>query len=733
MNGNVQDNRRKDANTRTACFRCRGFRHACDRQRPSCSRCQGKGVNCVYPEAAPTMKKLQQLADDLARRVTSLENLVATSEPTAVAEHVKSQPLLMKHFALYPCQKCNHLQQPCDMRVPSCSRCTEHGITCAYLYDEKPKVYHISHAISTMNNVLDEYESTMHTLPSMIPSDNASPSSISTTDTNNTSDDTMMINTSTTTTTTSTTSTYRKPIWTIMSTPNGFSGVAHVSSYNELRLLLDHVHDTQPGNKFLHKNDIRTLQQQQQEQLAVEAGTTTATADMPFSIWKAWANPTQELPRDYPIDVTSQLTSDLLELYCRTPCCSMNRLPIVDGRDILARYHSPDPEQRPSKVLVYAICAITARNAFQVHVWSKRPAHETPHYNMGKALSIAYWLSARKLLAECFDEPSLDTCRAALFLSYCSHHNGYLNLVRYYDWITVSMAQELGLFDRKELPYYDGLLAWVIYYWHVWMRVLGAGSPQKAVPIPSSPPPSPPPLAESAKMNDEEYNIHNILRAWSFRFQLQLQRDEIMSSTLSAQKQQLDAEHLSHMFKPFEADLKAFFESLPDHWQYPPKQAPDNDQQKENGYTVGRDVLEHGCIVEVQVQYYINVIMLHHPFLLSSSSNDKPMSPFTRRSLDICLHAAQTITCALENFLQGCSVPLIGLVFSNSVYQRIYQCTRSPAALKAMQQSLVISKASLHYAYDFESHRPLVRLMEQKVQAVDSKEGDQDVYMGWLS
>lgn len=26
MNGNVEDNRRKDANTRTACFRCRGFR-----------------------------------------------------------------------------------------------------------------------------------------------------------------------------------------------------------------------------------------------------------------------------------------------------------------------------------------------------------------------------------------------------------------------------------------------------------------------------------------------------------------------------------------------------------------------------------------------------------------------------------------------------------------------------------------------------------------------------------
>lgn len=678
------------------------------------------------------MKKLQQLADELARRVTSLENLVATSEPAAIAEHVKSQSLLMKHFALYPCQKCNHLQQPCDMRIPSCSRCTEHSITCTYVYDEKPKVYHISHAISTMNNVVDEYESTMHTLPPMIPSDNASPSSISTTDTNNTSDDTMMINTTPTSI-----STYRKPIWTIMSTPKGFSGVAHVSSYNELRLLLDHIHDTQPGDKFLHKNDISIMQQQHEQQLAIESGTaTTAATDMPFSIWKAWANPTQELPRDYPIDVTSQLTGDLLELYCRTPCCSMNRLPIVDGKDLLARYYSPDPSQRPSKVLVYAICAMTARNAFQVHVWSKRPAHETPQYNMGKALSIAYWLSARKLLAECFDEPSLDTCRAALFLSYCSHHNGYLNLVRFYDWIAVSMAQELGLFDRKEQPYYDSLLAWVIYYWHVWMRVLGAGLSHRSVPRPAASPPSPPPLTTSTEMNDEEYNNYNVLRSWSYRFQLQLQRDEIMSCTLSAQKQNLSAEHLSHMFEPLEADLKAFFESLPSHWRDPPNQASDNDHQKDNGYTIGRDMLECACIVEVQVQYYINVIMLYYPFLpssSSSSSSSNTLSPFTRQCLRVCLHAAQTITCAIENMVQGCSVPLIGLVFSNSVYQRIFQCTRSPAALQAMQRSLDISKASLHYAYDFESHRPLVRLMEQKVHAVDGKEQEgQDVVIGWL-
>lgn len=414
----------------------------------------------------------------------------------------------------------------------------------------------------------------------------------------------------------------------------------------------------------------------------------------------------------------------------------MNRLPIVDGKDLLARYYSPDPSQRPSKVLVYAICAMTARNAFQVHVWSKRPAHETPQYNMGKALSIAYWLSARKLLAECFDEPSLDTCRAALFLSYCSHHNGYLNLVRFYDWIAVSMAQELGLFDRKEQPYYDSLLAWVIYYWHVWMRVLGAGLSHRSVPRPAASPPSPPPLTTSTEMNDEEYNNYNVLRSWSYRFQLQLQRDEIMSCTLSAQKQNLSAEHLSHMFEPLEADLKAFFESLPSHWRDPPNQASDNDHQKDNGYTIGRDMLECACIVEVQVQYYINVIMLYYPFLpssSSSSSSSNTLSPFTRQCLRVCLHAAQTITCAIENMVQGCSVPLIGLVFSNSVYQRIFQCTRSPAALQAMQRSLDISKASLHYAYDFESHRPLVRLMEQKVHAVDGKEQEgQDVVIGWL-
>ncbi|CEI85544.1 hypothetical protein RMCBS344292_00006 [Rhizopus microsporus] len=63
----------------TACYRCRGFRHACDRAKPSCSRCQRRGIICTYPEAAPTLKKLQKATETLGDRIKKFGDLLKTT------------------------------------------------------------------------------------------------------------------------------------------------------------------------------------------------------------------------------------------------------------------------------------------------------------------------------------------------------------------------------------------------------------------------------------------------------------------------------------------------------------------------------------------------------------------------------------------------------------------------------------------------------------------------------
>ncbi|KAI8138209.1 hypothetical protein BJV82DRAFT_673937 [Fennellomyces sp. T-0311] len=608
------------SDTRTACFRCRGV--SCDRKRPTCSRCKVKGFHCSYPEHAPTLKQLQELTTALSKRVDYFQNLLKRSNhQEQLAEQLTHQN------SIFPCQKCYQSLQPCDMALPRCQRCQHNGVDCQYVHQEKPKIYHIATAVGKMNAMMDKYEQAFRKEERKQQS---------------------------------------KTIWTVMSTKEGVTGIAHVSSYNDFMKLIDH---------FAQVNDSASDSRPKQHKMD----------KCPFAVWDAWSHPKRaNLPREYPIDITEDLTNDLLDLYCRTPCCSAIRLAIIDTEEFMARRLSSQP---PSRVLVYAICAMTARNAFQVHVWNKRLS---PQYNMGKALSMAYCLAARELLADCFDEPSLDTCRAAILLSYCSYQNGYAGLIYYYEWIAVSMAHDLGLYENKPRTPYDEVLAWSLYYFHAISQTLRGGSASGW--NPPSPAPQPP-----TKAHKDYY----VLSTWVYKIQLQLLVEAAMACILSAQ-QRLSAEQLALLLRPIQRQLDGFYEKLPPEWKMDCSQTTKNSSS--GRYTTNVDVVARACIREVQVQYYISRILLHFPLVNTD-----------RSSLEICMHAAYTITCAIEASANNCNSPIIGLVFANAVYLHCLRYTNSQFALRCLKRSVDISKSTTVYAYDFEMAKTLVGHLEMIV------------------
>lgn len=201
-------------NLGAACFRCRGFRHvllfsqsaililysnrhACDRQKPACSRCKRRGITCTYPEAAPTLKKLQKATETLGDRIRkfgdrlksteagmpkefraiSLQRLaqqqqqpspptpdtasdtvsMASSEATCESNSKQHRLASTSNFSVYPCAKCFKDLQQCDLTLPKCSRCEANNFECVYGKTE-PKANHVSQVLTTMNKVMDQWQ-----------------------------------------------------------------------------------------------------------------------------------------------------------------------------------------------------------------------------------------------------------------------------------------------------------------------------------------------------------------------------------------------------------------------------------------------------------------------------------------------------------------------------------------------------------------------------------------------
>ncbi|ORX45860.1 hypothetical protein DM01DRAFT_1339822 [Hesseltinella vesiculosa] len=683
------DTNKNDANLNAACYRCRGFRHACDRKRPSCTRCAKRGLNCTYPEAAPTLKKLQKATETLGDRIKKFSDRLKTgegmptislqrlarvqtpgladpsqpsalaapspdtlsirsflsdsSEPTLEGRSPPARPLihlkkkkrviLTTHFSVYPCSKCFKDLQQCDLSLPHCSRCEANGFECVYTKTE-PKANHVSQVLNTMNKMMDQWQESIDKM--------AKDFAQKTRDFSARANHSLKI----------------KPMqpfaWKITSTNKGLSMESSVNSYNDLSTLVDQFKrslnispkhpDTEadgdgqkragtpttnttspatPGSSpmsYCPSSYSEMSESAAGVELELDDTSSITSSTFSFAIWSAWAHPTHAMPQDYPIDITQDLTDNLVELFCRTPCCSAIRLPFIDLADFLARYRDPDPAKRPATVLVYAISAMAARNAFQLHIWSKRPAFEAPQYNMGKALSLAYTLRGRELLADCFDEPSMDHCQAAFILSYSNQQNGFPGVIYIYEWIAYTMAQNLGLYDpHRELTQQERMLVWSLYYYNTWYRVL-QGGPSLAghdspfypkCPLPDIPPipagadtPSPntlssvestsgqsPPATSLASdttliasdhgkerqgspssSDDHGDAIYYYVSAlWVYQIDLQLMREQLMARLVTSQQQSAAGKSdptLAQDLLAMQAELDHFYhQRLPPAWR----------------------------------------------------------------------------------------------------------------------------------------------------------------------
>lgn len=744
-------------------------RHACDRRKPSCSRCYRRGISCVYPEAAPTLKKLQKATDNFGDRLKLFGERLKTGEivplqplfysrdvievisPNQV-ESPYSESILSSYsedsdddddimsenhrkpkkrsrkvastnsFSVYPCIKCFKDLQQCDLTLPKCSRCEANNFDCAFKETE-PKANHVSQVLTTMNKVMDQWQDSIDRVAKGLAQKTKSLSIKA----NN--------------------SLRAKPVqtsWKITTTKKGISVESNVKSYCDFSTLVDQFKRSITITQNRNCNSTNKDNVQQHQKLSMdkpilefdENGSIHTTSG--FAIWNLWAHPTHAMPQDYPIDISKELTDNLVELYCRTPCCSSIRLPIIDTVDFLKRYRNSDVTKRPPTVLVYAVCAMAARNAFQLHVWSKRPSFDAPQYNMGKALSVAYCLRGRELLSDCFDEPSLDNCQAAFLLSYCNYQNGYPGVIYFYEWIAYNMALQLGLYDnQRELTQSESMLVWSIYYCNTWYKALQGGNPEASqglsqckpsCPLPAAVPRPDQTLFDKKGEPDSRVIHYYVWNCWVYLITLQLLRDQSMSKLIvysSTGGDKLDRT-LPQDLLSMQETLKEFHTNLPKEWQSPNLDIDNNNNKQEaccsstDNFNVDIKSFGNYCINLVSLNYSVNQIILFQPFI---PMDRLPTTPISIQSLETSLNAANNISQLFELMVQQteeCHVPLVGFLFANIVYKKLLSYTSDEhyheTGKNGLLRSIDISKNSINYTYDFEMARTLVSVMEQHVQ-----------------
>lgn len=631
----------------------------------------------------------------------------------AVSEDVPSDALV-GNFSVYPCSKCYRDLQQCDLTFPSCSRCARNKFECVYTKTE-PKANHVSTVLNAMNRAVDQWHDFFDGKSKWL-AKKPNQRDIST---------------------------KPKPqppfTWKVYSKQDqGLSMESNVTSFTDLHKLLAQFavsflsipKSISDRASMVTEADWQHMENSNTESTSQQLVLGEARQDLfPFAIWNAWSVSMHSLPQGYPIDTSEQLTNQLVELFCSTPCCSSTRFPCLDTDDFLKRYY--DTENPPSQLLTYAICAMSARNAFQVHCWSGNSGFSAVHYTMGKALSTAYCVQAREIFSDCFDSPTLENIQGTFLLSYAMHQNGFFNGIYLYEWISFALAQDLGLYDsNRTLTRSENLTLWIIYYYNAWYKVLQGGACD-AVHLnqyyPTSQPiMPPPPLTPPSPSQDIIYNL------WYHLVKLQVLRHDLMSQIVIAQE-------ASRREAPFQLDLftlqKKLFDSyatVPLEWQNPDPQTLLHTSERPTlglhdaggKLSVNIDDLTGFCIINLHVHYNINKILLYQTFLPVSSA---PTTPLSLQCLATCIQAANSITQCLDvmiNKRKDCNLPILALVFANTIYLKLltYNDARFQRFAKtSLQRSLKLAKSSSAYSYDFELCKRLVSIMEGTAQEAISQ------------
>lgn len=111
------------------CSRCRQSKRKCDKAKPSCTRCQRGGIQCIYDEDQQIDKS--QIHTAHGGSEPEYPTPVMTP-PTCVQKPRK------RNRACLSCVRCHRLKIKCDQKEP-CFRCSRSGVQCTYTH--RPKLH----------------------------------------------------------------------------------------------------------------------------------------------------------------------------------------------------------------------------------------------------------------------------------------------------------------------------------------------------------------------------------------------------------------------------------------------------------------------------------------------------------------------------------------------------------------------------------------------------------------
>jgi len=104
-----------------SCTSCRQRRKKCDRNWPSCQRCNGRPLPCKYPSDTEPTDKPPPISIRRKENKSSLESIQKSTI-----------------HATRSCTSCRQRRKKCDRNWPSCQRCNGRPLPCKYPSDTEP-------------------------------------------------------------------------------------------------------------------------------------------------------------------------------------------------------------------------------------------------------------------------------------------------------------------------------------------------------------------------------------------------------------------------------------------------------------------------------------------------------------------------------------------------------------------------------------------------------------------
>ncbi|KAG8901807.1 hypothetical protein FRB99_005091 [Tulasnella sp. 403] len=117
-----------------ACNFCRDRRKKCSAERPTCSNCHRRGVECVYPETPRARRGGRKKKDGTAAGQEGAEGAAAPEPPNIAISAIGIPGMIMPlpFLSPAPCHFCRDQDIPCDRAIPMCTNCSRRSQACNY-------------------------------------------------------------------------------------------------------------------------------------------------------------------------------------------------------------------------------------------------------------------------------------------------------------------------------------------------------------------------------------------------------------------------------------------------------------------------------------------------------------------------------------------------------------------------------------------------------------------------